>query len=271
MRRRRVTGCSSSSRRGGWWCRVRCPRSGRRRGGRCPSPTGSVSRQASRPSSTSGPIGQRGWKRQPDGGWCGSAGSASAMAAGSAAIAAPDRGAEASNSCVYACCGSPSTSSARPELHDPAEVHDRDVVAHVPHDREVVRDEQHRQAQLALQVADEVQHCALDRDVQRRGDLVGDDARPAGPRGRGRLRRAGAGRRRAAPGYCAARSGASSTSSSSRTTSARRPAGPAARSRGMASAIEAPIVIRGSSDEYGSWNTICTRRRAPARCDRPSG
>ena len=29
----------------------------------------------------------------------------------------------------------------------------------------------------------------------------------------------------------------------------------------MASAIDSPAVIRGSSDAYGSWNTICSGRR----------
>ena len=42
------------------------------------SVVGSSVRQISRSGWTSGPTGQRGWKRHPDGGWCGSAGSASA-------------------------------------------------------------------------------------------------------------------------------------------------------------------------------------------------
>ena len=47
----------------------------------------------------------------------------------------------------------------------------RDVADH----REVVGDEQDREAELALELADQVEHRALDGDVERRGDLVGDD------------------------------------------------------------------------------------------------
>ncbi len=42
-------------------------------------------------------------------------------------------------------------------------------------DREVVRDEQVRQLQLALQVLHQVQHLRLHRDIERRGRLVADE------------------------------------------------------------------------------------------------
>ena len=61
------------------------------------------------------------------------------------------------------------------DLDDLAEVHDRDPLAEVPHHRQVVRDEDERQVQLALQVAQQVDHLRLDRDVQRGDRLVGDD------------------------------------------------------------------------------------------------
>ena len=61
------------------------------------------------------------------------------------------------------------------ELDDLAEVHHRDPVAHVPHDRQVVRDEDQRQAQVALQLAQQVEDLRLDRDVERRDRLVGHD------------------------------------------------------------------------------------------------
>ena len=68
-------------------------------------------------------------------------------------------------------------------LDDPAAVHDRDVGRDVADHREVVGDEQHREAELALELADQVEHRALDRDVERRGDLVGDEhLRAAGER-----------------------------------------------------------------------------------------
>ena len=48
------------------------------------------------------------------------------------------------------------------------------------------------------------------------------------------------------------------TSSSSRATSSLRSA--RLSPRGRISAMLAPIVMRGSSEEYGSWNTICSGR-----------
>ena len=169
-------------------------------------------------------------------------------------------GMAASSSRVYGCWGRARTSSAGADLDDAAEVHDRDVVRHVAHDGEVVGDEQHRQAAARrCSSPDQVEHGALDRDVERRGDLVGDehlgaageraghgDALPLATR---ELRRVRSRPRRVEvdefeqPRDLGARS-------------ARRSA------RGSASAMDAPIVMRGSSDEYGSWKTIC--RGAPA-------
>src|SRR5690349_12713990 len=63
----------------------------------------------------------------------------------------------------------------RPLLDDAASVHDDDVAGDVPDDGQVVGDEQHRQSQLGLEIADEVEDGALDGDVQGAGDLVGDD------------------------------------------------------------------------------------------------
>src|SRR5436190_1465816 len=63
----------------------------------------------------------------------------------------------------------------RRELDEFAEVHHRDPVADVAHDAEVVRDEDVREVELSLQVVEEVQHLRLDRDVERRDRLVGDD------------------------------------------------------------------------------------------------
>jgi hypothetical protein len=61
------------------------------------------------------------------------------------------------------------------QLDDLAEVHDRDAVAHVPHDGEVVRDEDDGQAEVALELAQEVQDLRLDRHVERGDRLVGHD------------------------------------------------------------------------------------------------
>ena len=45
----------------------------------------------------------------------------------------------------------------------------------MPHDAEVVGDEQVGQAELVLQVVEQVDDLRLDRDVERRDRLVGDD------------------------------------------------------------------------------------------------
>ena len=64
---------------------------------------------------------------------------------------------------------------ARRALHDVAEVHDRDAVRDLPDDREVVGHEQVGDAEVLLEVAQQVQDLGLDRDVERRDGLVADD------------------------------------------------------------------------------------------------
>jgi len=128
---------------------------------------------------------------------------------------------------------------------------------------------------LALQVADEVEHGALHGDVERRGDLVGDhDAGLPGQRpGQGDALALPAGQ---LPGQHRRAIGSRLTSSSSRATSPRRASRLGCAPRGIASVIDSPMLMRGSSDEYGSWNTICNcrlrdRRRTsvPASSTRP--
>ena len=63
----------------------------------------------------------------------------------------------------------------RRHLHDPAEVHHRNAVAHVADDREIVRDEEVGEPQLALQVGEQIEDLRPDRDVERRDRLVADD------------------------------------------------------------------------------------------------
>ena len=60
-------------------------------------------------------------------------------------------------------------------LHHHAEVHDGNLVADVLHHRQIVRDEQERQVQILLQVAQQVQDLGLNRDIQRRDGFVADD------------------------------------------------------------------------------------------------
>ena len=61
------------------------------------------------------------------------------------------------------------------DLDDLAEVHHRDAVGDVAHHREVVRDEDVREAQLVLQVLEQVDDAGLDRHVERRHRLVEDE------------------------------------------------------------------------------------------------
>ena len=61
------------------------------------------------------------------------------------------------------------------QLDQPAQVHHPDPVADVLDDREVVGDEQVGQAELLLEVVEQVQDLALDRHVERRDGLVADD------------------------------------------------------------------------------------------------
>lgn len=63
----------------------------------------------------------------------------------------------------------------RSHLDDPTEVHDGDEVAHVADDGEVVRNEQHREAELPLEVSYEVEDGALHGDVEGGRDLVRDE------------------------------------------------------------------------------------------------
>ena len=61
------------------------------------------------------------------------------------------------------------------ELGHLAEVHDHDAVRDVPHDVEVVRDEDVRESEVALQVLQQVEYLRLNRDVQRGDRLVADN------------------------------------------------------------------------------------------------
>src|SRR5579862_4656211 len=61
------------------------------------------------------------------------------------------------------------------KLDDLTQVHNRDSIAHMTDYREVVRDEQHRQTKVPLQLQQQVQHLCLNRDIQRRYRLIGDE------------------------------------------------------------------------------------------------
>ena len=70
------------------------------------------------------------------------------------------------------------------KLHDLAEIHDSDPMSQVFHRRQIVADEQQRQAQFVLQIRQQVDDLRLDRDIQGRDGLITDDqigARRQGP------------------------------------------------------------------------------------------
>ena len=47
------------------------------------------------------------------------------------------------------------------DLHDPSQVHDRDTVRNMPHDEQIVRDKQVRNAQLFLQLLEHIDDLRL--------------------------------------------------------------------------------------------------------------
>src|SRR5579875_328433 len=69
--------------------------------------------------------------------------------------------------------------SLRRNFDDLPQIHDRDTIADMLDDAEIVRDEQQAQAQLLLEAAQQVEDLRLDGHVEcRRGFVGDDDARP---------------------------------------------------------------------------------------------
>ena len=62
----------------------------------------------------------------------------------------------------------------RPELDDPAEIHDEDAVTEVPHHVQIVADKDVGQVELAFERPQQVEHLGLDRFVERGDRLVED-------------------------------------------------------------------------------------------------
>ena len=86
----------------------------------------------------------------------------------------PGTGMEASSPRVYGCVGRANNSAHRRLLDDLARVHHRHLMCDARHHAKVVRDQQHRQPQIALQLGKQAQDLRLHRDVERGGRLVGD-------------------------------------------------------------------------------------------------
>jgi len=63
----------------------------------------------------------------------------------------------------------------RTHFHDLTQVHDGDAAADVRHNADVMRDEDRREVKPLLQSAQDLEDLCLDRDVERRDGLIGDD------------------------------------------------------------------------------------------------
>ena len=139
----------------------------------------------------------------------------------------------------------------------------------MPDDREVVRDEQVREVELLLQLLEQVDDLRLDRDVERgdrlvRDDEVGVERERAGEPDPLALA-AGELVRIAARGV--GRQADDLEQLADALVASRRVASPWIRS---GSPTMRPTLWRGLSDAYGSWKTICMRRRIGRSSPSPS-
>ena len=130
-----------------------------------------------------------------------------------------------SNPCVYGWAGPlPARPSAGNSVvtdassTSAARVHDRDAIARLGQDREVVRDEDHRQSQALAEVAQQRQDLRLCHDVERGDRLVGQHQLRPARQAPSRSSRAAACRPRARAGSRGARSPGMPTASSSSVT-----------------------------------------------------
>ena len=206
--------------------------------------------------------GQRGAKRQP-GGSAARLGTCPGSLAG--AGSSPGGSGRAASECqqsprVYGCCG------ASNELHRPALSRrrarhtSRPRVGDLGDDAEIVRDEQDRHAQFALQLAQQLEDLRLDRDVERRRRLVGDQQLRAGTTAPSRSSRAAACRRTSGADSRRTRRsriGDADELAASRSRDLAAPRALSTRWCSMtASAIWSPIVKTGLRDVIGSWKIM---------------
>ena len=116
--------------------------------------------------------GQRVWKRQPLGGAERSGGEPGMPVIRS--IGPVSGGNEVSRPCVYGMLRVREERASRRGLDDLPRVHDPDPVRELDQQREVVRDEQHGEVEVALERLELLQDLALDDDVECRRRLVED-------------------------------------------------------------------------------------------------
>ena len=147
-------------------------------------------------------------------------------------------------------------SSAGADLDDLAEVHHRHPVGDVAHHRQVVGDEHVGQAELVLQILEQVDDAGLDRHVERRHRLVEHEQL-----GLERERPGDADALALTAGELVRVAAGVLGLEADELQQLARPA-PAAVGLQVpcirsGSATIASTVMRGSSEAYGSWNTIC--------------
>ena len=217
--------------------------------------------------------GQRGWKRQPPGRREASATSPFSRPRGRSKPAA--RACWAPRRRAPACTGAAAARARPPQLPssiDAPEVHHRDAVAERPGSADVVRDQEQRQPACAAQAEQKVEHLGAYGDVERRDRLVAHE--PCGlrcERARNRDALALPAReleRIAVPEALRGRE----SRVLERVRARAGPLGP----RDMlcmcsGSCTSSLTCMRGLSDWYGSWNTICSFSRSVRRPPRSSG
>ena len=116
------------------------------------------------------------WNRQPDGGLTGDGTSPLRMIRRRRdSMTGSGIGTADSSATVYGWSGRALSSRDGGQLDHSPEVHDRDPVADVADDAQVVGDEQVGQPELALEPLEQVDDLGLDRHVERADRLVGDD------------------------------------------------------------------------------------------------
>ncbi|MGX1154842.1 hypothetical protein RKD39_002420 [Streptomyces albogriseolus] len=116
---------------------------------------------------------QRGWKGQPEGGFSRLGGDPGIGVERLRGVAAEARH-RAEQAPGVGVLGLAQHFADAAALHGPARVHHQQVVGHVGDDAEVVGDEDDRGPELLLEVLEQVEDLRLDRHVQGRGRLVGD-------------------------------------------------------------------------------------------------
>ena len=163
---------------------------------------------------------------------------------------------------VYGCCGRGEQRRRRSDLDDLPEIHDRDAAADVLDEPQIVRDEQVGELQPLLQIHQQVDDLRLHRHVERGHRLVEDDERRVERKRAGQadpLPLAAAELMRVALEMRRVETDQLEQLGDTRSRrSARRPE-PWMMS---GSSTICRARMRGFSDEYGSWKTICMSRRA---------